>query len=101
MWLMLPEDEIEIILFMLVGVVDKQQMWRSGIVDKWRKYIFHSSLLFFGLNWGVFDILGKEFASLKMGKEVRIMLEEDGYFDGKGFHFIGGREKKLINIKFQ
>lgn len=35
------------------------------------------------------------------GKEVRIMLEEDGYYDGKGFHFIGGRAQKLINIKFQ
>ncbi len=34
------------------------------------------------------------------GKEVRIMLEEDGFFDGKGFYFIGGRAQKLINIKY-
>ena len=34
-------------------------------------------------------------------KEVRIMLEEDGFFDGKGFYYIGGRAQKLINIKYQ
>lgn len=28
-------------------------------------------------------------------KSIRIMLEEDGYFDEMGFRFIGGRQKKL------
>ena len=28
-------------------------------------------------------------------KSIRIMLEEDGYFDETGFHYIGGRQKTL------
>lgn len=31
-------------------------------------------------------------------KPVRIMLEEDGYFDGKTFRFIQGRQQKMIII---
>ena len=34
------------------------------------------------------------------GKEIRIMLEEDGYFDGKTFRFIAGRQEKLLLIKY-
>ena len=29
-------------------------------------------------------------------KEVRIMLEEAGYFGKKGFRYVNGRQKKLI-----
>tara|TARA_B100001250_G_scaffold354894_1_gene329043 strand:+ start:4817 stop:6139 length:1323 start_codon:yes stop_codon:yes gene_type:complete len=31
-------------------------------------------------------------------KDIRIMLEEAGYFDQKGFRYINGRQKKLILI---
>lgn len=31
-------------------------------------------------------------------KSIRIMLEEDGYFDEKGFRYINGRQKKLLMI---
>ena len=31
-------------------------------------------------------------------KSIRIMLEEDGLFTEKGFHFISGRQKKLLLI---
>jgi Xaa-Pro aminopeptidase len=31
-------------------------------------------------------------------KSFRIMLEEDGYFDEKGFRYINGRQKKLLMI---
>ena len=34
------------------------------------------------------------------GKEVRIMLEEDGYYDGKTFRYIGGRQQQLRIIKY-
>lgn len=34
------------------------------------------------------------------GKEVRIMLEEDGYYDGKVFRYIGGRQQQLRIIKY-
>ncbi len=33
-------------------------------------------------------------------KEIRIMLEEDGYFDGTNFRYIGGRQEKLHIIKY-
>ena len=33
-------------------------------------------------------------------KEIRIMLEEDGYFDGSGFRYIGGRQQNLHIIKY-
>lgn len=33
-------------------------------------------------------------------KEIRIMLEEDGYFDGTTFRYIGGRQEKLHIITF-
>lgn len=33
-------------------------------------------------------------------KEIRIMLEEDGYFDGAGFRYIGGRQENLHIIKY-
>ena len=33
-------------------------------------------------------------------KEIRIMLEEDGYFDGSGFRYIGGRQESLHIIKY-
>lgn len=33
-------------------------------------------------------------------KEIRIMLEEDGYFDGKDFRYIGGRQETLHIIKY-
>ena len=32
------------------------------------------------------------------GKEVRIMLEEDGYFDETGFRYIDGRQREFILI---
>jgi Xaa-Pro aminopeptidase len=31
-------------------------------------------------------------------KSIRIMLEEDGYFDGSGFRFISGRQKEIFLI---
>ncbi|MFZ9980969.1 MAG: M24 family metallopeptidase [Cyclobacteriaceae bacterium] len=31
-------------------------------------------------------------------KEIRIQLEEDGYFDGKGFRYIDGRQKEIWPI---
>jgi Xaa-Pro aminopeptidase len=31
-------------------------------------------------------------------KDVRIMLEEDGYFDAKGFHYIDGRQQEIFLI---
>jgi Xaa-Pro aminopeptidase len=34
------------------------------------------------------------------GKEVRIMLEEDGHYDGKTFRYIGGRQQQLRVIKY-
>jgi Xaa-Pro aminopeptidase len=34
------------------------------------------------------------------GKEVRIMLEEDGYFDGQTFRYIAGRQEKLRLINY-
>lgn len=33
-------------------------------------------------------------------KEIRIMLEEDGYFDGSSFRYIGGRQENLHIIKY-
>lgn len=32
------------------------------------------------------------------GKEIRIMLEEDGFFDGSKFYYIDGRQKELWTI---
>lgn len=34
------------------------------------------------------------------GKDIRIMLEEDGYYDGKSFRYIGGRQEKLLLVKY-
>jgi hypothetical protein len=34
-------------------------------------------------------------------KDVRIMLEEDGYFDGKGFRYIDGRQKEIFEVPRQ
>jgi len=34
------------------------------------------------------------------GKEIRIMLEEDGYFNGRSFLFLAGRQEKLRLIKY-
>jgi len=31
-------------------------------------------------------------------KDVRIMLEEDGYFDSKGFRYIDGRQQEIFVI---
>lgn len=31
-------------------------------------------------------------------KTIRIMLEEDGFFDESGFHYIGGRQKEIYTI---
>jgi hypothetical protein len=31
-------------------------------------------------------------------KEIRIQLEEDGYFDGSGFRYIDGRQKEIWTI---
>jgi Xaa-Pro aminopeptidase len=33
-------------------------------------------------------------------KEIQIKLEEDGYFDDTGFHYIDGRQKDLILVGF-
>jgi Metallopeptidase family M24 len=35
---------------------------------------------------------------LEWKKTIRIMLEEDGFFDGKSFRFINGRQKEIIKI---
>ncbi len=35
------------------------------------------------------------------GKEVRIMLEEDGHYDGKVFRYIGGRQQQLRLISYR
>jgi Xaa-Pro aminopeptidase len=34
------------------------------------------------------------------GKDIRIMLEEDGFYDGKTFYYIGGRQKKMHLVKY-
>jgi hypothetical protein len=34
-------------------------------------------------------------------KTIRIMLEEDGYFDGKEFRYISGRQKEMYLIPRQ
>jgi Xaa-Pro aminopeptidase len=34
------------------------------------------------------------------GKDIRIMLEEDGFYDGKTFRYIGGRQEKLLLVKY-
>jgi Xaa-Pro aminopeptidase len=34
------------------------------------------------------------------GKEIRIMLEEDGFWDGQTFKYIGGRQEKVILVKY-
>jgi len=31
-------------------------------------------------------------------KTIRIMLEEDGYYDETGFRYIGGRQKEILLI---
>lgn len=35
------------------------------------------------------------------GNEIRIMLEEDGYFDGQQFHYLDGRQQQLHLIRSQ
>ena len=35
------------------------------------------------------------------GNEIRIMLEEDGYFDGTKFHYLNGRQQQLHLIRAQ
>ena len=35
------------------------------------------------------------------GKVVRIMLEEDGYFDGEDFYFLDGRQEEILTIPRQ
>ena len=32
------------------------------------------------------------------GKEIRIMLEEDAFFDGKSVHYINGRQKRFLLV---
>jgi Xaa-Pro aminopeptidase len=34
------------------------------------------------------------------GKDIRIMLEEDGFWDGNTFKYIGGRQEKLLLVKY-
>jgi hypothetical protein len=34
-------------------------------------------------------------------KTIRIMLEEDGYFDKNGFRYINGRQKEIFTIPRQ
>jgi hypothetical protein len=34
------------------------------------------------------------------GKDIRIMLEEDGFYDGTTFYYIGGRQEKLHLVKY-
>jgi hypothetical protein len=34
------------------------------------------------------------------GKEIRIMLEEDGFFNGQTFQYIGGRQQKLLLVNY-
>jgi hypothetical protein len=31
-------------------------------------------------------------------KSIRIMLEQDGYFDENGFRYIGGRQKEIYVV---
>ncbi len=33
------------------------------------------------------------------GKVIRIMLEEDGYFDGRLFHYFDGRQEKIYGLR--
>lgn len=35
------------------------------------------------------------------GNEIRVMLEEDGYFDGQQFHYLDGRQQQLHLIRSQ
>jgi hypothetical protein len=35
----------------------------------------------------------------KWGNEIRIMLEEDGYFDGQQFHYFNERQTQFHLIK--
>ena len=34
------------------------------------------------------------------GKDIRIMLEEDGFYDGNTFYYIGGRQEKIHLVKY-
>lgn len=39
--------------------------------------------------------LNSEYMIPEWKKKIRIMLEQDGYFDEKGFRYIGGRQTNL------
>ena len=34
------------------------------------------------------------------GKDIRIMLEEDGFYDGTTFYYIGGRQEKIHLVRY-
>lgn len=60
-------------------------------VPKWGDYPMHLKTAYsIELNATVFVIEWK--------KEIKIMLEEDGYFDETGFRFIDGRQTEIIQI---
>ncbi len=69
-----------------IGLWDQQ----GGVPGRGDYPLYHNTAYSIELNAGVFID--------DWGKEIRIMLEEDGYFDETGFRYIDGRQKELMVI---
>ncbi|MEQ8713589.1 MAG: M24 family metallopeptidase [Cyclobacteriaceae bacterium] len=69
-----------------IGLWDQQ----GGVPGRGDYPLFSNTAYSIELNAGVYIE--------EWGKEIRIMLEEDGYFDGTGFRYIDGRQKELMVI---
>ncbi|MEQ8684651.1 MAG: M24 family metallopeptidase [Imperialibacter sp.] len=69
-----------------IGMWDQQ----DGVPFNGDYPLYHNTAYSIELNASVFI---KEW-----NKEIRIMLEEDGYFDETGFRYIDGRQKELMVI---